>query len=466
MKIIDIIFLVGLVTVASCVTIIPKQVNGILRTFIACIILLALGQFLIEGYYWHYVPSYLLLLILILRTLFVNKFRSKLHRHLLQSALVFFIIASIVPWTIFLAIPKLTVPQGNYSVGTSVFRWIDVDRSELITESAQDKRNVIVQAWYPIGEKVKGLHSDYLDGMDNLPEKIGVIPRWIFRHYDQVDTHGILNAPILKGQHKWPVIIFLTGNGASRAFYTSLVTGLASHGYAVLAVDHPYEAMITQLADGQIVTTIEKHQKGEPDLLKFMKRRLDLRVADIEFVLSQFGGTKAYSDNILSSLDENRIVIAGHSLGGATAAVAMAGDSRIKAAVNIDGTLYGELPESKGERPFLLVESKKDGSDQFQRYENGNEQFFKHFGGGYRYEILEADHYSFTDVPLLLASPARFFTGRFLAFGNVPTKTHTATVEILNAFFYRALNGTFTDLDSVANRYQGIVRKPIDGVNH
>lgn len=140
----------------------------------------------------------------------------------------------------------------------------------------------------------------------------------------------------------------------------------------------------------------------------------------------------------------------------------MASDSRMKAAVNIDGTLYGELPKPTGPRPFLLIESKKEPGERFRRYENGNQRFFKQFGGGYRYELSEADHYSFTDAPFLLASPTRFLAGAFLGFGHIPTKTHTATIDLLHAFFQDVLKHKPTDLDSVANRYQGIIRKPID----
>jgi dienelactone hydrolase len=399
---------------------------------------------------------------MVMITIFSRASINKIKKRLQQFILVFMLLASILPWSIFLPIPELTKPQGDYKVGTRIFRWIDYSRAEQITSDLNDKRNVVVQAWYPTEENAKGSHSDYLDGMGSLPEKIGIIPRWIFDHYDQINTYGIMNAPISKAQNQWPVIIFLTGNGASRAFYTSLVAGLASHGYVVLAIDHPYEAMITQLADGKIVTTTENHLNDDPDLTKFMKGRLETRIADIQFVLNQLGNPKGSPDNFLLSLDKNRILIAGHSLGGASAAAAMAFDSRIKAAANIDGTLYGELPKPNGAHPFLLVESKKDGSDRFLRYENGNQQFFKQFGGGYRYEILEADHYSFTDAPLLLAFPARFFASRFLEFGHIPTKTQNATVDILNAFFYGALNDNFTDLDSIADRYQGVIRKSID----
>lgn len=462
MKIINIVFLLGTVTIASCLTIIPEHINGRLKPLVVFAIMLAILQLLVEGYYWQYLPTYVLIVLLIFMALFLKNTKSSTQKRLLQIALVFLMLFSIVPWTIFLPIPKLTEPQGHYAVGTRIFRWVDGERAEPITADPNDKRNVVVQAWYPTAQEAKGIHSSYVDGLDNLPEKIGIIPGFIFDHYDQIETYGVLNAPISKEQIQWPVILFLTGNNAARAFYTSLATGLASYGYVVLMIDHPYEAMITQLADGKIATTIEVHPDDNADLTKFMKGRLDTRIADVQFVINQLSNPKNSSGNFLSSLDQNRIVIAGHSLGGASAAAAMAFDSRIKAAANVDGTLYGELPEPNGPRPFLLLESKKDGSDRFQRYENGNRMFFRQFEGGYRYEIIEADHYSFTDAPLLLAFPTRFLAARFLDIGNIPAKTHHATVDIFDVFFYSALNGKVSALDSVASRHQGIIRKSID----
>ncbi|MBI5370823.1 MAG: hypothetical protein HZA79_02225 [Sphingobacteriales bacterium] len=462
MKSIDVIFLIVLITIATFFTVMPKRFKGILKPLCAFTIVLALVQLLIYGFYWHYLPGYLLIVVMAMMAVFLKEDISKLKKRLLRFTLVIMLLASILPWLILLPVPVLTKPQGDYKVGTRIFRWADNSRDEQITPDPNDKRNVVVQAWYPAEENAGTSHSDYLDGLGHLPEKVGIVPRWIFDHYDQINTYGMMNAPISKMQSQWPVVIFLTGNGASRAFYTSVLAGLASHGYVVLAIDHPYEAMITQLANGKIATTIEDHSNDGPDLTNFMIGRLNTRIADIRFVIDQIGSQKGSADDFLSALDQNRIVIAGHSLGGASAAVAMAVDSRIKAAANIDGTLYGELPEPNGPRPFLLLESNKSEKDRYVRYEKGNQKLFRQFGGGYRYELVEADHYSFTDAPLLLAFPARLFAGRILGFGNIPTRTHNATVDILNAFFYGALNNRFTDLDSVAARYQGIMRKPVD----
>ena len=92
-----------------------------------------------------------------MRALFLKKTNSNIQNKLFQIILVFLILASIVSWTIFLPIPKLTEPQGYCKVGTRIFRWIDYHRAEQITSDLNDKRNVVVQAWYPTEQDARGL---------------------------------------------------------------------------------------------------------------------------------------------------------------------------------------------------------------------------------------------------------------------------------------------------------------------
>ncbi|TAE28668.1 MAG: hypothetical protein EAZ91_14360 [Cytophagales bacterium] len=455
---VDILFLGVLSLTTLCEICFSVERRRVFHIALALLVLLALVQLIWKGFYWQYVPAYVLLVVLI--TL-AWRTRSNQPSLLKNSLLCILLMATIAPWAVLLPVPTLTRPQGEYAVGTEVFRWVDSARTEQITADPRDKRNVIAQAWYPAESKGETTRPLYLDGLHHLPPDISGIPSLFFNQYGQIDTYATQNATVSKTQKNWPVVLLLMGYGAARAFYTSLAVGLASCGYVVFAIDHPYESMLTELADGRLVTTLEKFSKGDPDRLNFMENRLGIRVVDVQFVINQFGKKQPSSSNVLSSLDLNRIGIAGHSLGGAAGAAAMAHDARLKAAVNLDGTLYGKLPKPNGPRPFLLVESNKSEVGHFERYEAGNQLLFNQFGGGYRYEIVEADHYSFTDVPLLLAPPTRFLVGHFLKVGQIHTTTHTATVSLLDAFFEHTLNGKPSKVDAVASRYQGILRKQV-----
>jgi predicted dienelactone hydrolase len=460
MNSLDILILVMLAVTTCHILFSSNGANAVLTASIIVLVLLTLIQIFWKGFYWHYIPAYLQICFLITIT-YARKPDKVLHQRILNIGLGFLLIVSLIPWATFLPVPALIEPSGKYTVGTEIFRWIDSARTEPITKDLFDKRNVIVQAWYPAQPDVKGVHSLYMDGLPDLPPKVGPIPSFLLAQYDQIDTYAVTNATPAEARKKWPVVLFLTGNGAARAFYTSLAAGLASHGYVVLCMDHPYEASITELADGKLATTIENHQKGDPDLMKFMKNRLDTRVADVQFVLTQLEKQNSLDSGLFSAIDLNRIGIAGHSLGGATGAVAMARDSRIKAAVNIDGTLYGTLPEPNGPHPFLLLESNKSEPGHFVRYEAGNQLLFKQFGGGYRYEITAADHYSFTDAPLLFALPTRYVAGNLLHFGNMAKQSHIISISLLDAFFDHAFNGKPFHVNTASSLYQGVVHKQV-----
>jgi len=123
-------------------------------------------------------------------------------------------------------------------------------------------------------------------------------------------------------------VLFTPGYGAPRAFYTGLATGLASRGYIVLAIDHPYEGAVAELADGDIATTQEALLGDDPGMTRFMPGHLNLRVADLSFVLDQLGRPDVLGPRLAGNFNLERIAAVGHSLGGATAAIAMAIGSR------------------------------------------------------------------------------------------------------------------------------------------
>jgi predicted dienelactone hydrolase len=469
MSALEILNLFITVATASCLIVRPALINRVSKPIVAILVSLSCLQLLISGYSWRYLPGYILIFLVALWALAGHNINKVVVKRILQFTLVVSLPFVLLPWSIFLAVPHLPQPMGPHRLGTKIFRWVDLSRDEEITPDTLDRRNVIVQVWYPTEPEANGSYAAYLDGLGKLPDNVDVIPSAMFDRYDQINTHAVVDAPISTTEARWPVVLFLTGNGASRSFYTSLITHIASLGYVVLAIDHPYDATIAQLADGSVVTNVEQYLPQGADRLKFITLRAKTRIADVKFVVDELVG-RLRSDNFFSHLDVDRIVIAGHSLGGASGAMAMAFDPRIKAAVNIDGTTYGELPETRSPRPFLLIESKKDTSDRFLRYEQGNQKLFQHFAGGSRYELSEADHYSFTDAPLLLTLPARSLVSHFFGVGNVPEQTYRSTAAIVAAFFSGALQGNRIDLDSVAGKYEDVIKKsispPAQGIGH
>lgn len=458
MSLIDSLLVGAIVVVAAFWILTPRRRRRWLLLSPLALAGLTALQIAVEGIYWQFLPAYLLAVVIALLSFFRRRDSGqpgRIANILFRAGLVVLMLAALAPWAVLPPVPQMTKPEGPYGVGTQVFRWVDEARPEEATSDLADRRNVIAQAWYPIAPGTKGTHSVYIDGLRNLPTQVTAFPRFVLSTYGAVDTHGVLDAPISDERPLWPVVVFLTGNGAPRAFYTGLVSGLASKGYVVLAIDHPYESAATELADGRIVSTIDKLLDNDPGMSRFMRGRLDLRVNDVRFALDQLGRPEAIGQNLAGRLDLDHIAAIGHSLGGA-AALAMDGDDRIKAAANIDGTLYGGLSDGKKARPFLLLDSDHAETGHSDRNIAGNRLLFEHFGGGWRYEMANANHFGFTDAPLFFAPPARFLLTQLIGGSRGAAETQRATLKIVDAFLRGPMTGTPASVEDVVAKYEGI----------
>ncbi len=424
---------------------------------------LMLAQLSLEGFYWQFLSSYLLLAII---TVFASSRRAlpgPFVRFASRCGLGLLILATAAPWVL-LPVPVLTSPQGPYAVGSEIFRWVDPNRPETATPDPDDRRNVIVQAWYPALATAQGPRAPYIDGLSQLPSQVSVFPSFVMSAYGKIDTHGILDAPLSDAHRLWPTVVFSPGLGAPRAFYTSLVTGLASRGYVVLALDHPYDAAVTQLANGQVVSTREEPAASGAERSAMMAERQTLRANDVSFVLDQVGRPGLLGPHLSGHLDMDHIAAVGHSFGGATAALAMARDQRIKAAANIDGTLYGDLPMQRLKRPLLLLESDHVETGHSQAFLTGNQTLLDRLqGGGFRYQISRANHFSFTDAPLFFSVPGRFALTWVVGGARGASHTHRITADILSTFLQGPLGGEQGDLAVTASRYPDVVGGRVSG---
>jgi dienelactone hydrolase len=141
---------------------------------------------------------------------------------------------------------------------------------------------------------------------------------------------------------------------------------LASHGYAVIGVEHTYETPGVVFPDGRVVTAASdfmdrlRRESGNAD--SFEKRLTDLRAADLRFVIDQLQDLEKVPKWIFRSrLDLTQIGAFGHSRGGRSAVRACQLDPRIKACLNQDGSLSWQpfWPDESGRslrQPFLMLD--------------------------------------------------------------------------------------------------------------
>lgn len=148
-------------------------------------------------------------------------------------------------------LPALTGPS---KIGVQSFQIVDPDRPEYFTPDPMDVREFMVNLWYPLDPNATGTPCLYMDPPTFLwlknqsPIPLISIPNTA---YTFVHPHGQQDALVAPGLH--PILVFSPGYDGVYQIYTSLIEDLASHGFVVAAINHPYVSGITVFPDGHAI---------------------------------------------------------------------------------------------------------------------------------------------------------------------------------------------------------------------
>ncbi|MQA98543.1 MAG: alpha/beta hydrolase, partial [Streptosporangiales bacterium] len=196
-----------------------------------------------------------------------------------------------------------------------------------------------------------------------------------------------------RARHRLPLVVLSPGFGNTRKTLTALAEDLASRGYVVAGIDHTYEAFGVTFPDGRVTTCVAcQVENPKPAFWQKAERG---RAADVSFVLDSLTGTRPAWRHA-GVIDPDRIAMAGHSVGGASATTSMVGDRRIRAGLDIDGTVSEPLPETGLSRPFMFLGTQA-------RHSPGQDvtwdRDWERLTGWKRWLVVTgAQHPSFTDV--------------------------------------------------------------------
>ncbi|OFW40922.1 MAG: hypothetical protein A3J29_22750 [Acidobacteria bacterium RIFCSPLOWO2_12_FULL_67_14b] len=326
------------------------------------------------------------------------------------------------------ALFELPVPTGRTPIGTT--RWVVTDTARHETFAEGKTRQVEVIAWYPAAASLAPTAPDLRDGMEEVLSfarlaKLGTA-------YDGlagVKTHAVLEAKPAVSPARFPVILLQHGYTGLPSSHTALAEDLASHGWVVLNIVHPYEATGAMLADGTAITFLNEkgtmHQgivdvltewgpedgtmtkvteaKDDAEKEKLMRgylaalKNTDLVVKrwvlDTKVVLDRLPKDGA-AGRIAGRLDLSRLGAAGHSMGGVATGQFCVDDRRCKAGLNLDGIpQYGAMIDTPMAASFLMVYSGRPGragaSDIIYR---------RSASKYYRVDVKDTKHLDFTDM--------------------------------------------------------------------
>jgi dienelactone hydrolase len=247
------------------------------------------------------------------------------------------------------ATPYLPAPTGPHPVGTTSLYLKDISRPDPWVPSA-GARVLMVSLWYPAkspgarrARYVTPEESELLltsSGITDVPPD--VLSRTRTNAYTDVAPAG--------GGHRLPLVVLSPGFTWPRSSLTALAEELASRGYVVAGIDHTYENFAMTFPDGRVVTCAACELQDVDD---FGTLAVESRARDVSFVLDALTGPQPkWKGGML--IDPSRIAMAGMSLGGASVGETMLTDPRVRAGINLDGTMFKDLPENGLSRPLLF----------------------------------------------------------------------------------------------------------------
>ena len=207
----------------------------------------------------------------------------------------------------------MALDQGHYLFVHNEEHMIDTSRRELYPHSnGHPYREVKVHFWYPIND-----------------DKNSVI----------LFSHGL--GPNFDGMS-----------------YQWLCEYLASQGYVVVSVSHSYGCKLIELSEkGSVADYLypvpSLHYQPGRDMFDV---ELETWINDMLYVLNQ---CERYNNRgtsfLFNKLNMESVAMIGHSLGGSTAVQVCRRDSRVKAAITLDGPLYGKYADTPFDKPVLFI---------------------------------------------------------------------------------------------------------------
>ncbi len=359
---------------------------------------------IVEGARWQMLPAYVLAVGLTLNNLRLlqnKKLSSKISPVLRMLLVVVFLVIFLAIYQLPQILPvfSLPPPNGTYAVGTTSFTLVDVNREETLTSDPDDKRQVPIRIWYPaeVEKDTEPLKywSDHPEYSRYLTRELD-LPVFLLDHLKLVETHAYPAAPLASADAPFPVVVFQHGY---RLGYleqnTSLMETLASNGYVVISLAHPYEAIAAPLADGsQALYTSDMDAFIGSESAQ--EESLALWAADTTFVLDSISANLSGDpfEFLNDRLDLTRIGLAGMSFGGSTTSLVCLTDDRCKAGLTLDSPQYSAVINGQLSQPFLFMVS-----DNGQYREQ--EVFEQASGPAYQITVKGTEHYNFTDLTLI-----------------------------------------------------------------
>src|SRR5215216_1941469 len=405
-------------------------------------LLIAGAQALLEGPRWQMVPAYALAGLFFLIWLLPNiapaggsAGQGRTNRLAAGLAVGLGVLGLAVSVALPVVVPVFRFPQpsGPYGIGTLTYHWKDADRPEVFTADPGDRRELMVQVWYPAKGDPSSPRAPWVQDADALAAELARVlhlPRFTFGHLKYITSDAVPSAPVADDESSYPVLIFLEGFSGFRQMNTFQVEELVSHGYIVAAIDQPYTAGYVVFPDGRQVAGLRRDELAPLIRQSYspVERapRLNGRALedgiipyltqDAIFTLDQLAALNQADPNgiLTGQLDLQRAGTFGVSLGGLVIGEACRRENRLRACLVMEAPMPTDVVEEGLRQPTMFITRDAETMRLERRKAGGwpEAEIHAHLttmrtvfeslpGDGYFVQVPGMFHLNLTDIPLL-----------------------------------------------------------------
>jgi predicted dienelactone hydrolase len=414
MRLLEIV-LVVLVVLSALAAFTRKTPRRLLIWLCFADLLTLVAHAIVEGPHWQMAPAYLAAL-LFPALLAIQRVTL---RRIVAGLMLVLVLAACTASAI-LPMFRLPQPTGPYPIGTRIFHMVNDHPSDSSSADASGRRELMIQVWYPASPS----HAP------RAPYRKLAETTFMSSYQSVLWTHSRWNAPFAQTGAPFPLLLLNPAWNGRRTYYMYLVEDLVSHGYIVAGIDHTGNSGPTAFPDGHVSQPdpdpkLDFGRNTFAELSAYGAQQLEVQVNDTRFVLDQLQSwNQDQASPFYQRIDMDRVGAFGHSFGGAVAAQACLEDSRIKSALDMDGSLWGQVQAVGLNKPFLMIEEdiqhptpqqlQQDHVTLINHLLDMGDQAMMKKSNTYRVTLHGSTHSSFTDRNLF--SPLRRFSG----FGTIP----------------------------------------------
>lgn len=457
-------------------------------------LLIAIIHVLQEGSRWQMAPAYVLtglffIIWLLVTTGWVSRQDNRKQTNSraigVTAGLGIIVLALSLLLPTLLPVFRFPAPTGPYAIGTLTYDWNDSGRLDPFTKNPKERRELIVQIWYPAKQDQRSQYAPYVNDVDAFAAlaRLLQMPGFTFSHIKYVTTNAIESAPVADDKPNFPILIFLEGATGFRQMNTFQVEEFVSHGYIVAAIDQPYTAVSVVFPDGRQIDglSFDKmkpliHQSHSPDEQAptlngqtFEKGIVPFLAQDVTFVINRLAALNESDPNsiLVGRLDLQHVGAFGISLGGIVVSESCRLDSRLRACLVMDAPMSTDVVKFGLRQPAMWITRDVE-TMRFERQRAGGwseidirehqstmqAAFNSSVSDGYFIQVPGMFHVNMTDIPYW--SPVLFLLG---ITGPIDARRAHSIINAYSLrFFNRHLKGSpAMGLDELVIQYPEVI---------